>query len=82
MSAPGRSGRTGGAVPVPVRSNPRYLPRLSRECRNRADGRYRVPAAPDAAARAGLPAGNAPGKGAGLRGVGDDWEQPAQLDRG
>ena len=30
----------------------------------------------------GLPAGNGPGTGAGLRGVGDGGEQPAQLDRG
>ena len=29
-----------------------------------------------------LPAGNGPGTGAGLRGVGDGGEQPAQLDRG
>ena len=29
-----------------------------------------------------LPAGDGPGTGAGLRGVGDGWEQPAQLDRG
>jgi hypothetical protein len=29
-----------------------------------------------------LPAGNGPGTGTGLRGVGDGWEQPAQLDRG
>ena len=29
-----------------------------------------------------LPAGDGPGTGAGLRGVGDGGEQPAQLDRG
>jgi hypothetical protein len=52
-------------------------------------GRWAVPASPRASRRdpaqrdgQGLPAGDGPGTGAGLRGVGDAGEQPAQLDRG
>jgi hypothetical protein len=41
-----------------------------------------APAPPGARNGQGLPAGNGPGTGAGLRGVGDARHQPAQLDRG